>query len=121
MPTSREIGMQAEQKACEYLEKQGLILLEQNYLKKTGEIDLIMQDKEYIVFVEVRLRNNQDFGAGFETVLTPKQNKLMRTAVLYLLETNNYDKAYCRFDIVSMTDQDKIEWIKAAFEASHVM
>ncbi|MBT3745088.1 MAG: YraN family protein, partial [Candidatus Thioglobus sp.] len=65
----RQIGNQAEDVALEYLTQQGLTLVQQNYLTKVGEIDLIMLDvqTQVLVFVEVRYRRNAHFGSAVES------------------------------------------------------
>lgn len=109
-----EIGQQAEEQACAFLEKKGLKLLERNFRCKLGEIDLIMRDKDEVVFVEVRKRSSDAFGSAVESVTFTKQRKVINTAMLYLQKQNWFDKVQCRFDIIGIT-QNKIEWIKDAF------
>jgi len=114
------IGQDAETLACDYLLKNGLNLITRNYRCKTGEIDLIMRDKDALVFVEVRFRRNQNFGSSSETVNYFKQQKLLRTAQFYLLQHRLTDKVPCRFDVIAITQataQPAIEWIKSAFTA----
>lgn len=116
--TSNESGKLAENTACQYLQTHGLTILARNFRAKTGEIDLIMQDKDEIVFVEVRLRNNPFFSTAIESVNRFKQRKLIRTATFYLAQTNWLDKVNCRFDVIGISyAQTKvaIEWIKDAF------
>ena len=66
--TSRELGQQAEIFAAELLVKQGLTLLEQNVTFRVGELDLIMKDKDSLVFVEVKRRKKDKFGGALEKV-----------------------------------------------------
>jgi putative endonuclease len=113
-----QTGQAAEQLAASYLQKKGLRLLECNYRTALGEIDLIMQDCEEIVFVEVRLRNNPHFGNAIESVDQRKQKKLIKTATLYLSHRNLLDKVNCRFDVIGISYQQTkaaIEWIQDAF------
>ncbi|MDH4217124.1 MAG: YraN family protein [Gallionella sp.] len=110
-------GALAEQWAAQYLQKQGLKLIEQNYRSRFGEIDLIMQDGATLVFVEVRLRRNADFGGAAASLDTRKQQRLIRTSQLYLATLAQTPA--CRFDAVLMGDalgQDA-EWLKNAFDA----
>ena len=78
----RQTGNQAENLALIYLQENGLQLIEQNYLTKCGEIDIIMLDKseQTLVFVEDRYRQNDQFGSATDTVDHYKQSKLIRTA-----------------------------------------
>lgn len=109
-------GRTAETLACNYLKKNGLILIEKNYRHSRGEIDLIMRDHNFIVFVEVRLRSNTDYGAGLETISKYKRQKIIQTALHFLTKKNLVDKIFCRFDVISIQDEKNILWIKNAFE-----
>lgn len=112
---AKKIGNFAEELACNYLIEQNLKLIIRNYYCRLGEIDLIMQDKDDLVFIEVRYRNNILFGSGAESVTTSKQAKLIKTAQFYLQQKKLIDKISCRFDVVSVINKEKIEWIKNAF------
>ncbi len=118
----RKIGNQAEDIALAYLSKQGLKLIEKNYLTPLGEIDIIMLDKtsQTLVFIEVRYRANIHFGAAVETVTHKKQAKIIHTAELYLQRHQKYQDYLCRFDVVGLESDlkyPKINWIKDAFES----
>lgn len=109
-------GKQAEDTACEYLIKQGLTLIEKNFHCRYGEVDLIMNDKKTLVFVEVRYRKNNDYGGAKESVTHKKQQKLHTTASLYM-QKNNHDRQ-ARFDVIAITGSSKkhnLEWIQNAF------
>ena len=69
---SREAGQHAESLACRHLETQGLTLIQQNFFTPLGEIDLIMQDQDSLVFVEVRYRRHVDFGHPKPGIGVPK-------------------------------------------------
>lgn len=117
----RQTGNKAETIALEYLQEQGLMLIEQNYLTKMGEVDIIMQDKldDTLVFVEVRYRKNSHFVSAVESVTRDKQRKLIRTANHYLQSHPEYQNFVCRFDVVGVESDLKypiINWIKNAFE-----
>lgn len=110
-------GKAAEQRAEQFLLAQGLRTVTRNYRRKTGEIDLIMQDNATLVFVEVRLRCNIHCGNGSESVTPLKQRRLIRTAQWYLLEHNTVNEPTCRFDVVaydSRSDGPPV-WIRNAF------
>lgn len=115
-------GEDAEAACYRYLKSQGLKLVNKNFSCRYGEIDIIMLDKKVLVFVEVRFRRNNDFGGGLESITASKQQKLRKTAELYLQQNNQYKNA--RFDVVSMsknnqTKPDKqqytFDWINNAF------
>lgn len=113
---SIEIGNLAEQQACQYLTQQGLILVCHNYRCRLGEIDLIMQDVENLVFVEVRARSSSVYGGALASVTTAKKKKLIRAASLYLLEHKLFDKVATRFDVLSIEGSlSTITWLKNAF------
>lgn len=116
----RRIGNKAEALALDHLKQQGLSLIEQNYLTKLGEIDIIMLDKiaDTLVFVEVRYRKSNNYGTAIETVTRSKQQKLMRTAQQYLQKHPTYQHFLCRFDVVGVESDLKyptITWIQSAF------
>ncbi len=107
-------GQEAEIRAKKHLQDQGLKCLTQNYRSRYGEIDLVMQDKDNIVFVEVRLRNNNQFGSALETVDRKKQEKIQITAQAYMSEHTLYQTHAMRFDVVGF-DKHQVQWIKGAF------
>jgi len=110
-------GALAEQLAAQYLQQQGLKLLQLNYSCRFGEIDLILQDGDTHVFAEVRLRSGSAFGGAAASIDARKQAKLVRTAQHYLSRLQRIPP--CRFDAVLLqsTDMKNIEWIKNAFTA----
>ncbi|MBM3350384.1 MAG: YraN family protein [Betaproteobacteria bacterium] len=107
-------GQIAEQLAATFLQKKGLTLVERNFRCPYGEIDLIMRDHCILVFIEVRLRKNDQFGGAAISITPAKQQKLTRTAQRYL---QIHGEAPCRFDAILMqaTKLDAIEWIRNAF------
>jgi putative endonuclease len=116
-------GKDAEAACCNYLLSQGLKLVDRNFSCRLGEIDIIMRDNDMLVFVEVRFRKNNSFGDGLESITLSKQNKLRKTAELYMQQNSSQYKN-ARFDVVSMstnmqTGPDKqlyrFDWIKNAF------
>jgi len=108
-------GVLAEQLAAQYLQRQGLKLLQINYRCRFGEIDLILQDGDTLVFAEVRLRSSSAFGGAAASIDARKQAKLVRTAQHYLSRLNHIPP--CRFDAILMqsVDSPAIEWVKNAF------
>ncbi len=107
-------GQDAEHYAASFLQQHNLILLDQNFRCRFGEIDLIMQDKQTLVFVEVRMRSSESFGGAAASISPGKQKKLLSTARYYLAKLS-YEPA-CRFDAVLISGADHhIDWIKNAF------
>lgn len=110
-------GAQAEQLAAQYLLQQGLKLVVQNYRSRFGEIDLIMLDGTTIVFIEVRLRRNADFGGAAASIDARKQKRIISTAQQYLASLARVPP--CRFDAVLLDDAQgrNMQWLKNAFDA----
>lgn len=105
------IGKLAELKACDYLQKKKYVLLEANYRSRFGEIDLIMRNKKYLCFIEVKMRGANALAAPSEFVDEYKQKKIAATAELYL--SCNNTKLQPRFDVVEVfTENNKIKSIK---------
>lgn len=109
-------GALAEQWAAHYLQRQGLKPVARNYRSRFGEIDLIMRDGTTLVFVEVRLRRNGDFGGAAASIDAHKQQRLIRTAQQYL--TGLPQLPPCRFDAVLMDDAQgrNAQWLRNAFD-----
>lgn len=116
----RITGDDKERLAEDYLSAQGFELIERNFLCKSGEIDLIMKDpagkkEAYLVFIEVRYRENKEFGGALASITLGKQNKLRRAAEYYLLQHFGNTPPPCRFDVIGIEGQNEISWIKNAF------
>ncbi|MEO5342678.1 MAG: YraN family protein [Gammaproteobacteria bacterium SHHR-1] len=113
---SRETGNRAEDQALGYLQAQGLRLLERNYSCRQGEIDLIMQQGQTLVFIEVRYRRSSRYGSPLESVDPRKQARLLHSARHYLLCHPHWQDRPCRFDVVGISgDQGTIQWLTNAF------
>ena len=94
MKDTYEAGLWGEEFAAEYLtEKRGMVLLEQRYRTKRGEIDLIMTDGDTVVFVEVKTRRTGETGNGLSAVNLAKQKRITQAATLYLMQRNWLRKA----------------------------
>ena len=88
--------------------------MESRYHSRFGEIDLIVKDKTFIVFVEVKLRKNKTFGNAFDAVTYSKQQKIIKTALVWMAE-NKCDRQP-RFDIIEIyTESEEINHIENAF------
>lgn len=115
MRMTYQTGLQGEQTAAKWLEKNlRMRLLESRYRNKAGEIDLIMQDGETIVFVEVKTRMNAQPGNGLLAVDCRKQQRIARAAVLYLISKGWQNRA-ARFDITEVTG-DGVLHVPNAFQ-----
>jgi putative endonuclease len=113
MPNQHLTGKKAEDVACSFLQRNGLSLVQRNYHCRYGEIDLIMQDSETLVFVEVRYRSSIKFGSAAESVDRNKQRKLVFTANHYLQKHPTNQPT--RFDVVALSPQHEPEWVTNAF------
>lgn len=116
--TTAGIGSRAESAAADYLQQHGLRIIEKNFSCKVGELDLIAQDGQHLVFVEVRYRKTDHYGGALASVDQRKQRKLLNAAQFYLQRRRI--NAPCRFDIVAITgplgtDTTRINWVRNAF------
>jgi putative endonuclease len=111
-------GMWGEAKARSFLFQKGYKILAAHYRLKIGEIDIIAQDGETIVFVEVKTRRNDDYGTPAEAVNFRKQRKIKMTALGYLQRLSLQDKPV-RFDVIEVygtgEEQSSIHHIINAF------
>ena len=115
--TTKQKGDAAEDRALRHLQNQGLQMVQRNYRtpgRGGGEIDLIMRDRDTLVFVEVRNRSNAKHGGALASVSWVKQKRLIFAARYYLLKLPQMPP--CRFDVIAI-EGDAVHWIKAAFEA----
>ena len=114
-------GQDAENFAATFLSGQGAEIVARNVSGRHGEIDLVVRHDNYLVFVEVRLRNHRGFADGAESVDARKQRKLIATAAQYLQRHYRDRPPSCRFDVLALTGGLKgdtsysAEWIKDAF------
>jgi len=123
MQTQRK-GNRAEQLARIWLEAKGLRFIEKNYAAKTGEIDLIMQDAQTLVFIEVRYRKRNFkqslYGGGTLSVDHRKQRKLLQTVRHYLQRQShrtNAGSSIARIDVLDISgslDNPTFRWIQNA-------
>ena len=100
-----------EIEAANYLRKKKYKLLESNYTTRFGEIDLIVKNKKYICFVEVKQRDVRSIASPREFVDSSKQKKIKSTAMLYL--SSSRVDLQPRFDVIEIyTEDNKINSIK---------
>ena len=112
-PTQRD-GAAQETLALAQLEAAGLQLLARNVASRVGELDLVMQDGDILVFVEVRSRTSARFGGAAASVTFAKQQRLARAAQVFLKTTWRGPPPRCRFDVVAISPEG-IEWLRDAF------
>jgi putative endonuclease len=113
----RRRGQSAEKAAERWLVEQGLEPVARNLHLAGGELDLVMQDGETLVFVEVRHRSRNEFGDGVESVGPTKRRHLTRAATAFL--AGQPVERDGRFDVLAINgplEQENITWIQDAFE-----
>lgn len=99
--TTTQTGANAEHLVREYLEARGFRFLHQNYRNGKYEIDLVMRDGEYLVFIEVKARKSSCYGRPAEYVTAKKQARLITAARAYLAEFSCMD-SFVRFDVAEV-------------------
>ncbi len=113
------LGAAAEDEALLLLQSSGLQTLTRNYRCRMGEIDLVMRDREVLVFVEVRHRRQNRFASAAESVDIHKQRKLIRAALSFLGQNAQYADCPVRFDVVAfdsgLHESQSVNWIRDAF------
>ena len=96
----KNAGAWGESRACEYLKRKGYRILERNYSCRFGEIDIIAANRDYLVFVEVKMRKNAAFAEAKEFVNFTKQRRV-RSAAMQWLGRNETD-LQPRFDVIEI-------------------
>lgn len=121
MKTSKLSGAWGEALAAEYLRKKHYKIVAVGFHCRFGEIDLIVQDRKYLVFVEVKLRKSGAFAEALEYVNRKKQDRIRVTASMYL--SQNPTKLQPRFDVIEIyapqgtaTTQPEIRHLEDAFQ-----
>lgn len=109
------LGRHAEDAAFRYLVDKGLQPVTRNFRRRGGEIDIIMLDRDTLVFIEVRYRRSGVFEQPGLTVDARKQRKLVRTAALFATARGHLSNRVMRFDVVAIEDDKPIRWIRDAF------
>lgn len=115
---SRLKGSEHENTALQYLLSKGLQLVERNYQTRRGEIDLVLLDRQTLVFVEVRYRKSDLYGGAAESVTLGKQQRVILAAEQFLQQNKQHRNRSCRFDVIAIggIDGQKIDWINHAFQ-----
>ncbi len=104
----REVGILGEKIAVEYLKTRGYVIRETNFRSREGEIDIVAEQDDYLVFVEVRTRKSLHFGTPEESVTRAKREKLIEVALVYL-QAHRKLPPFWRIDVVAveLDQQDK--------------
>lgn len=119
----RSRGAAVEAAALAYLKKAGLADVAANANYRGGELDLVMRDKDTLVFVEVRYRRDPRFGGGAASVDAVKRRKLIHAAQMFLLAHREYADTPCRFDVIEADgdpEAPRLNWLRDAFRGDDV-
>ena len=120
MTNTRARGAGVEAAARDFLLDQGLRAVAANANYRFGELDLVMLDRDTLVFVEVRYRRDARFGGGAASVDAGKRRKLVKAAQIFLASHRAFSDAPCRFDVVDASgepDAPVFAWLQDAFRA----
>lgn len=110
MGRNNVVGAWGESVAAEYLQKKRYKLVATGYRSRFGEIDLIVADRKYLIFVEVKLRKNDHFAKAHEFVDIRKQERLRTTADIYL--SQNPTMLQPRFDVIEIYAPDGVQTVQ---------
>ena len=119
MNHKQQLGIKGECDVQEFLKKQKFKIIEKNYKSKWGEVDIIAQKGDLLIFVEVKTRKNVYFPIS-KVVNYSKQQKIIKTAKVFIQNKNIYNKI-CRFDVATVVSKEnniEIDYIENAFQAN---
>ena len=94
-------GKEGEKTAVKFLKKQGYRIIEKNYRNKSGEIDIVAEQDQVLVFVEVKSRADGEYGDPLEAVTPHKQRKIGQVAKGFMTQHRIVNRD-CRFDVVGI-------------------
>lgn len=118
----QQSGRRAEDLAAEFLRAQGCEILERNYRRRLGELDLIARQGGVLVIAEVRTRASGKWGGAAASIDRRKQQRITRAALQLLQQRADLARLPVRFDVLVVSDlsaaEPGIEWIRHAFEAT---
>lgn len=118
----RELGAAAEEIAAAYLAAHGAEILERNYRRRLGELDVIAREGDTLLIIEVRTRSTSAYGGAAASVDVRKRRRIVRAAQQLLQRRGELGRLAVRFDVVVVsnvkTAQPTVDWIRHAFDAS---
>lgn len=103
---NKKIGNDGENRACEYLSKKGYKIIERNWRTKEGEIDIIVEKANLLVFVEVKTLPNATYDMLLKVLNFEKQQRIIKTAKRFLINHRQYNNSYIRFDVIVLDMQN---------------
>jgi putative endonuclease len=101
MDNNKETGGYGERLAAEFITNLGYEIILKNYVYGKGEVDIIANDNEILVFIEVKYRKNLEYGRPELQITKSKQHQIKRVALGYLFEHDIRD-TQCRFDVIAI-------------------
>lgn len=110
----RSLGRRGEELAASYLEKKGYLILQRNYRGGGGEMDIVAQEGDCLVFVEVRTRSSREYGTPEESITPAKAQRLIEVAQGYLQEQGDAAREW-RIDLVA------IHWSGDSYRLNHIV
>lgn len=108
-------GADAERLALSHLQGQGLTWVCSNFRCKAGELDLVMRDGEMLVVVEVRYRKSEQYGGALASITPQKQARIIAATQHYVI-IHKLNHLSVRFDVVAVSGDQRLNWIKNAFQ-----
>jgi putative endonuclease len=123
-PTGRrtlqqQIGQRAEDIAADFLRARGLRILERNFRRRLGELDIVALDGDVLVIAEVRSRASNRYGSAAASVDGRKQQRLIRAAAQLLQRSRDFSHLCIRFDVICVSETGaatpRVEWFQHAF------
>jgi putative endonuclease len=123
-PTGRrtlqqQIGQRAEDIAADFLRARGLVILERNFRRRLGELDIVARDGDVLVIAEVRFRASNRYGGAAASVDGRKQQRLIRAAAQLLQRSRDFSHLPVRFDVICVSETGaatpRVEWFQHAF------
>ena len=122
LTTRQQSGQRAEELAATFLRSHGFEIIERNFRRRLGELDLIAQRAGVLVIAEVRTRSSSAYGGAPASVDRRKQRRITRAAAALLQQRTDLARLPVRFDVIVVSDPygaaPSIEWLQHAFEAS---
>lgn len=113
------VGRAAENIAADFLRAKGLEILERNYLRRLGELDVVARDGDVLVIAEVRTRASDRYGGAAASVDSRKQQRIIRAASQLLQQRRDLARLRVRFDVIAVLNMGRetprVEWIRHAF------
>ena len=115
--SSRSVGNLAEERAAQFLQRQGYRVLERNFTCRVGEVDIVAEDGDVLCFVEVRSRATSRYGDAAESITALKRHRIALAARFYLMR-RRIDERACRFDVVTIDGNAEPKLLRDAFDLS---